>query len=472
MKKLNKSLLLFALVFALASAQAQEVSPVDFMKMNPYQMNSNAAAHLPYTRVAILVFGNVGLGFQNTGLNYDNAFDFDAQGRPTVLNLNKLANGMKESNLMSLSVNENLLTFCSRVGNGMITFGINSRVKGDFTYNDGLFKLLANGNSAFVGDDNPACVNLNLNAMAYDEFALGYQLDVNKQLSLGVRAKLLFGVANVTTDVFEAKLFTDPDSYAIRIQDNIGVRASMPSMVRLENGVLGTKGGLVFGDFFSNVGFGVDLAAEYHFTDRFGMVAAVNDLGFIRWGANNVRMAGGINEVGPMYDNGSFLYNGIDIDELQRVVSDEIYRELFFDSLRQYFQLDITPMEKYTTSLNANLLLRGYYDLDANNRVSAQVQGGFYKSGFRPAMTLAYSSSFFNMIDVCATYTMMKESYANIGLGLALRINSLQIYAATNNIIGVFNPLNTKGFNAQCGIVFNMRVPEFLRGSHLPDYMR
>ena len=106
--------------------------------------------------------------------------------------------------------------------------------------------------------------------------------------------------------------------------------------------------------------------------------------------------------------------------------------------------------------LNTNLLLRGNYDINPCNRVSAQLQGCFMHSGFRPAMTLAYSGSFFKMIDVCATYTMMKDSYDNIGLGLAFVLGTMNIYATTNNVIGLFKP-NVSAYNAQFGIVLNLR---------------
>ena len=98
----------------------------------------------------------------------------------------------------------------------------------------------------------------------------------------------------------------------------------------------------------------------------------------------------------------------------------------------------------------------GSYDLDAHNRFSVQAQGCFLRSGFRPALTLAYCGSFWDNFNVCATYTMMPGSYANFGLGLSAMIETCNIYLTTNNIIGCFNPLNSKGFNAQVGIVFNL----------------
>lgn len=460
MKKIHALILTLGLCGVFGSAMAQTVSPVDFMRMNPYQMKANPATDLPYNSVMSLVVGNIGLNVQNTTLRYDNLFDFDAQGRPTTLNLRQFANSLKEDNFLGFDANVELFTLYRRLNKGMLTINYGVKVQGDVKFNDGLFKLLGYGNGAFVGENNPAKINMDINAQAYQELAVGYQWNVTEKLSLGGRAKLLFGMANITTDAFDAKLYTDADSYALRLEENIAMRMAMPRAVYASDGQLMTNGPFKVGQLFRNPGFGVDLAAEYRFNNQFSLVAAVHDLGFIHWGLNDIEVKGQINDAGQFYDDGGFLFNGMDLDQLQLVIDDESYRELFFDTLQQYFQLEFAPLTKYNTMLNTNLLLRGNYDVDAHNRFSLQVQGRFMGSGFRPAATLAYSGSFFRMLDVCATYTVMPNSYDNIGLGLAGNFGTFHIYLTTNNIIGCFKPLNASSLNAQVGIVFNLRQPE------------
>ena len=474
MNKLFRVFIFIALAFALGSVEAQKVSPVDFMRMNPYQIKANPAADLPYSSVMGIAVGNIGLDFQHSTLRYDNLFDFDAEGRPATFNLKQFANSLKENNFMGLDVNVDLFTLYKRINKGMLTFNYGVRAQGDMSFNDGLFKLLAYGNSAFVGENNPAIVSLDANAKVYQELAVGYQLNVNEELSLGICGKLLFGLANIETDVFEAKLFTNPDSYALRLEENIAMNAALPNAVYVdEYGNLAADGPFSMGELFRNPGFGIDLAAEYRFDERFSAVAAVHDLGFIHWGKNNISMTGTVNDVGQFYDNGSFLFNGLEWEQLQLITSDETYRTQFLDTLKQYFQLEFSPLEKYNTMLNTNLLLRGNYDLDVHNRFSAQVQGCFLGSGFRPALTLAYCGSFWDNFNVCATYTMMPGSYANFGLGLSAMIATCNIYLTTNNIIGCFNPYNSSNVNAQVGIVFNLfkEGRRTIDESQMPDYL-
>lgn len=458
MNKLYKATTILSLVFAFSFVKAQTVSPIDFMRMNPYQMNANPATDLPYESVMSLLIGDIGLNVQNTSLRYDNLFEFNAEGRPTTINLRQFANSLKAENFLGVDANVDFFTLFRRLNKGMLTINYGFKMQSDTKFNDGLFKLLGYGNSVFVGENNPVNVNFDVNAQAYQEVAVGYQLKITDQLSLGARAKLLFGFANVTTEACNAQLYTAPDSYALRLRENVALKAGLPHVFYVKENRLMADGPFNVGDLFSNPGFGIDLAAEYHLDDRFSLVAAIHDLGFIQWNLNNIGFTSQLDDAGQFYDSGDFLFNGLSAEQLGYITSDEAYSEQFFDSLRHYFHLEFSPIEKYNTALNTNVLLRGNYDLDAHNRFSAQVQGCFLGSGFRPALTLAYNGYFYEKLDVCVTYTMMPHSYDNIGLGISGRLfKTCNIYLTTNNIMGFFEPLNTGGMNVRLGMVFTLR---------------
>ena len=103
-KKAYKILFVLALAFVFASAKAQQVSPLDFMRLNPYQINANPATDLPYESVMSLVIGDIGLDVQNTTLRYDNLFEFDPQGRPATINLRQFANSLREKNFLIVGI--------------------------------------------------------------------------------------------------------------------------------------------------------------------------------------------------------------------------------------------------------------------------------------------------------------------------------------------------------------------------------
>ena len=325
---------------------------------------------------------------------------------------------MKKNNFLGVDAQVDFFTLFRRTNYGILTVNWGVKAHTNARINDGLFKLFGYGNGAFVGEDNPAVIDMSLNAIGYQELAVGYQINITDKLSLGWKGKLLLGVANVKTDAGDVKLITDADSYALRMQEHIALRSSFPGVFYINDaGGLATRGKFNIGDLFQNPGFAVDFAAEYRFDKQWSAVAAV-------------------------------------------IVSDKDYREQFMDTLGQYFHIQWDSMGGYNTMLNANLLLRANYDLNPCNRFSAQLQGRFMGSGFRPALTLAYCGSFWNNVNVCVTYTMMPHSYDNIGLGFSWMIETCNIYLTTNNLIGCFKPLNASGFNAQVGIVFNLWLPE------------
>lgn len=466
--------LIASLLMPFMTVKAQDVSPVDFMKMNPYQMNSNPAVDLPYQSVMSLFVGNFNLSVLTTTLRYDNLFDFNAQGKPEAFAVRKFANSLKKSNYLGINMNENMFALDRRLKKGMLTFGYNYRVQGGVGFNDGLFGLMAYGNAAYLGESNPVDVNLSVNVQAFQELGVGYQINLTDQLSIGGRTKLLFGFANVKTNAAEAQIFTDAQSYALRLRENVDMRATLPRVVVInDKGMLQTQGRFNPADLFSNPGFGVDLAAEYRFDEHFSAVAAVNDLGFIHWRSNCMQLTSNVNDVGQFYDDGSFLFEGLDYDQILQLSSDVTYREHFLDTLTQYFNLEFSPLKNYNTMLYTNMLLRGNYDIDSQKRVTVQASGQFVGKGFHPAMTFAYSQSFLDMFDVCATYTMMNHSYDNFGLGVAGNFGTFHIYFASNNVLGFFSPLNTSAMNFQMGIVFNLRMEEkrFIDESGMPEYL-
>ena len=209
-------------------------------------------------------------------------------------------------------------------------------------------------------------------------------------------------------------------------------------------------------DLFHSPGVGIDLAAEYRFDDHFGLLAAVNDLGFIQWKKTGVMLNGQIVDNGQFYDNGTFLFQGINVSELQNILSDNEYRNKYFNDMKDYFDFETENSGDYTTMLHTNILLRSTYALNDKHRFIAQLQGYCSGLGVRPAMTLAYNATLNKTFDLCASYSMMKRSFDNLGLGFTCNLKFFHIYAATNNIIGCFKPLNTSGMNFQVGIVFTI----------------
>lgn len=183
-----------------------------------------------------------------------------------------------------------------------------------------------------------------------------------------------------------------------------------------------------------------------------------------------MQLVGNVSDAGQFYDDGSFVFEGLSTDELQMIISDKSYRRMFLDTLKQYFDFRTEISDDYRSSLPTSFLLRGSFDLNEHNRFSAQFQGCFRSDGFRPAVTLAYGGSFFDKIEVSGTYTMMRGSLVNIGVGVGFNLGAFHIYGATSNLFSI-NTGNSKWRDIQAGIVFNLWDKDRQKGSYAPSYL-
>lgn len=457
MKKL-KIFSIAVLTFVSAMAAAQNVSPVDFMDTNPYQLRNNPSAVMPYDSHFSLVVGNLSGDFRNLDFRLKNAFVYDNTGRPSIVDLKQLANSLNPVNSMNSAFDMEVLGFGRKSRHGYVTYSHRIRFQSACDYSDDLFQLAASGNAAFVGENNPADMKMDMNLMAFQEFALGYQICPTEKLSVGGRVKLLLGAAEAKTEACNVKLYTDPETYALHLCEDMAVRVASPMPFHVADGEIAFNNSRFdVGDLFCSPGFGIDLAAAYRIDDHFSLTAAVNDLGFISWNKTGVMLNSQIANQGDFYDDGSFLFQGLDVNDIQKLVSDEAYRKWFVENLGNYFDFTSENLQSYTTSLHTNFLLRGTYSLNEKHRFAAQFQGYCSGLGFRPTLTLAYNGNLNKHFDLCATYTMMRKSYDNIGFGVTCNLKFFHIYVATNNIIGCFNPLNTSGVNVQAGIFFTVK---------------
>ena len=448
------TLMLFLSAFGLPS-MAQLVMPVDFMRYNPRNVYANPSFYTSDLGYFDLAVGGITFNLQNIGLKYDNFFVFNEQGKPVILDLNKGVESLKKDNYINTFTNVDILAFGFRARHGFFTFSHRFREKETFHYNKQALEFLVKGNASFMGPQNPAKVDFGIAVKAYQEFNFGYQMCLTERLNLGARVKLLMGYADVQSSAIQLQLLTDPQTYAMTVTGDVGVRAALPYEVSMQHGDF-SVGDSRFDltNLFRNYGAGIDLGAEYQINDEFGVAAALNDVGLIHWNNNAVKFKGGIENGGSLYHDGAFVFSGLTSDQIDDIIDDPgAFFENMMDSLGGYYDLSSEP-SAYFSGLNSTVMLRGYYDCTPHHRFSAQWTGYESGIGLRSAVTLAYTGSFLNRFDVVTTYTMMSGSYLNLGLGLSANLNGFLLYAGTNNVFGFVNPANSSNISVQMGIAY------------------
>lgn len=434
---------------------AQVVSPVDFMRHNPRNVFANPACYTADYGYFDFLLGGINVSAQHMGLKYDRFFHFNDAGRPVVLDFNQGVASLRTKNYLNTYATIDIFNCGRQTKYGYFTYSHRFREMENMHYNKEFFQLMADGNAGFLGEENAAHANIGLSFKAFQEFNFGYQMALTEKLDVGARFKFLMGYADVKTKDLVFQLATDPNTYALTASGAVNVRATLPYEVSMQHGVYALPDSRFnMANLFKNYGAGIDLGVEYRIDDQYGVAASVNDLGFIRWNNNAVRFVGGIQDVGSMYDNGSLVFSGLSAQQVNGYLTDPDYIKKFVDTLVRYFDLNSEALKGYTTGLNTTLMVRGYYDLTPEHRFSAQLMGYASGIGFNPSLTLAYTGSFADKYDVVGTYTMMKGSYANIGVGLSANLGGCLIYFASNNVLGFINPANISNVNFQFGISF------------------
>ena len=455
MKQIRIYITLVLVAFMGSMAFAQMPTPVDFMRNNPRVVFANPASYTADYGYFDLGLGGINIGALKMGLKYDKFFQFNSQGQPVVLDLDQGIASLRKNNYVNSFVNVDIFHCGRRTKYGYFTYTHRFRERESFRFNKDMMELMAHGNATFLGESNPANIDMGVAAKVFQEFDFGYQMSLTEQWNIGLRLKFLMGYADSKSKTVNVKLFTDPETYALRMTGALGIRASLPYEFYMEDGRIEIKDRRFNpASLFKNYGLGVDLGGEYQIDDQWGIAAAINDLGFIRWKDHALSFEGNLQDGGVLYDDGSVVFSGLTPQQVSAMIQDPNYFDGITDTLIQYVQYDLANLSGYTSGLNANLMVRGYYDLTPEHRFSAQLTGCNFGLGLKPALTLAYTGSFADKYDVVTTYTMMPGSYDNLGIGLSANFGGMLIYVATNSIFGLFNPANRTLTHAQFGLSF------------------
>jgi len=244
----------------------------------------------------------------STQLNYSNStFSFNELFRQSngsaSLDIDAFYNNIKKTNLLSSEIHLDLISVGYRSNDYYFTFNIAEKINLALTYPGSLMDLAWKGNTQFLGE-TAEFHNLRTHSIYYREYSLGISKvwDVNN--IFGIRAKLLFGKANVYSGKSEMSLYTDPNTFDLHVEGDVTANASYP-MTIIQNSD-GNISGIEIQeiDLLSflmngqNKGFAIDLGAIHRYSENITLSASMLDLGFIRWQS----------DVNNMNINGSFDY--------------------------------------------------------------------------------------------------------------------------------------------------------------------
>jgi hypothetical protein len=468
------------LAFFIADASAQNSQVMYFMNLPQSHFINPALRPSNSVYIGLPVISGINMNINNNFVNFSDVF-IKGQPKDSIISflhpdydVDKFLAKIKDKNSLEPEIMVQLLGIGFSLGkDGYVFLDINDRVDGNIVLPGDLFKLALKGNEGFVGSKIDLS-SLRGDIKYYREFGLGYSRNFTEKLRIGIKGKLLFGIAATSIDNKSLGI-TVNDDYSHSLDANLAVNISGPvnvymdsknniDSVKFDDNRFKTTSGIT--DFFSgkkNMGLGLDIGATYDITDRIVVSASITDLGFIRWSK----------DVTSLKANDQFEFSGLNI--LDVVNGTKTINELgqdMLDSLKNAFVVSKTKTA-FTTYLPFGVSFGGSFNVTKQFSLGLLSYSRVIGKQVREALTLSANVNFGNALSASIGYTAENYQYDNLGAGLAFRAGVTQFYLVTdripvmwdkikNNSTNFILPANWNTFNLRLGmnLVFGNRPKE------------
>jgi hypothetical protein len=437
---------------------AQQSNTLYYMKGVPQSHMLNPATKPPcnfYIGVPVVSLFQVNV--ENSGFSLSDVMWQD--GDSTRIFFNRLEwqddflDNFGKSNYISADVNTHLISFGFKSGPTYISYDLTERVSFRFSYPRDLFKLLMKGNE--LGDEFDLS-GFGIEAYSMMEFAVGVSREINDQLMVGTRTKILFGHTNISTRKTDMSIATDFDWV---IRSRFDLNASLP-MVDIPTDSVGdfkfddidTKDKVSSTDIVNivtgNKGLAIDLGVHYKPIENLILSGSLIDLGFIRWKNNTYNIS----------QDAEYVFDGLDVDLGE---TDSIF-DNFIDTLENTFVFKSTE-EPYTSFLAGKLYIGATYQIIEEISAGILLRSEIFKGRLREQLTLSANFYPARIVSASLSWTMMNRTFNNLGFGLSLKPGPFNIYIISDNIPLTFAveqssgapiPYNARTMNFRFGINF------------------
>jgi hypothetical protein len=434
----NSRFIIIAAIICICSGKlsAQLSNSLYFMDRIPQSNQLNPAIQ----PLSNFYFGIPGANFEinvgNSAVGFSDIFiykkELDSLVYPTYNEQTKsdFLGKLKETSYIYTDNRVDLLSFGFRIHNTYLSFNLTDRVEAYGYLPKDLIKfgLDFNGNSSFVANESFDISNLGFKAQWYREIGVGVSQQINPNFNFGFRAKLLFGIASMTTSNSTIQL-NNTGVFEWQTRSTIDINSSIPGMNVYEtNGKVDSTKFQKINSFSDardlflkskNMGFAIDIGIVTQPVKNLSISASVVDLGFIRW-TNNVH---------NYSQDGSFDFKGLDID----ISGNSKVGQVLLDSLDKVYEIR-TNQESYTTALTGKIYAGALYQLTKGIGFGALTRLQLVKNNIRPQFTFSLNLTHSQWFGTTLSYTIADGMFDNLGIGCVAKLGPLQWYFITDRI--------------------------------------
>lgn len=462
----NSKKILITLLTILISGflSAQDVQTLYYMKrvpqstfMNPaMQPSCNFFLGLPVISSIQIDAGNNRLALTDIIMKHptnDSLITFlhpDAE-----FNTNDFLSKLDKNNFFYEDFRTDLLSFGFRLNTWYFSFNLSEKLSTTLNYPKDLLVLALQGNQGFI-NKSANLSYLGVNATFYREYGLGIAKKINENLSFGIRAKVLFGHANISSDYNENKLSMYSSRDSIYLNADATIKTSSPLIAKtnadgdfdgfdvpsyIENSETDSLIDLALDHH--NMGLGIDLGAYYKPLDKLALSLSILDLGYIKWDKDDVT---------NIELKGNYSFKGVDVsDEIGDDDSNTDPFDDMVDSLENSFTIS-NSSSSYTTTLGAKVYIGASYLVSKKFDLGFLSRSYFYHGNINQAFTFSANVRPINGLSASLSYSIMNGAYNNIGLGLVLGGAPFQIYIISDNASAALWGHKTTSLNFRFGL--------------------
>lgn len=297
-----------------------------------------------------------------------------------------------------------------------------------------IFNLAVYGNAgSHKFDDNTADFsNLNIDAIHYREYSIGYSYKYNDQWSFGLTAKYLYGMERVQTKNSSLKLHTDPINYALTTSGSFLVNTSgVSGMLSGGEDIHSDAKTYLLG--LKNTGFGADIGVAYKPIEKLRVEFSANDIGYIKWKTDVANYG---------TTNADFVFNGIDLTDFIFIEGSDFNKafqhrlDSLLGDLEDTYNFQKTT-NAFTTSLNGYFRYAASYELYSikkfSGRAWANVYHGIGASQIPLSFSVGYNQKVGNIVEAGLHFSKKSNYSGSFGGGVSVNAGFFQIYCLLEN---------------------------------------
>lgn len=441
MKKTVHLLLFFAGILFCFQSIAQQEFTLYNMHVVPQRGNYNPSFTPMNVKayVGIPVFSSEYISLGSSGFRYSDIIKHRSDDSLYV-DFNNMLSKLSKKNYISVAYQVDLLSFGFAIKEkNFISFNMTEKAHLRFRYPKNFMEFIWKGNAGML--DNEVKFNFGLNFLHYREYAIGYSRKLTDRFSLGIKLKYLYGMENFSTKKSDVSLITASSDYAVTAKANILINTSGLAKDTVNKFSLSE-----YAFMRKNNGMGIDLGVVYHLTKKVTLSASILDLGFIKW--KNATTNYKSNN-----PSAHFTYNGFELNQLINSDSSDTKNigKTLTDSLAKIFKID-TLHETYSTRLSSQIYLGANYNFTEKASAGFILYSQLFDKSIHSGIALSYNHRFLDWLSLSASYSIYNRSYNNIGFGAAFTGGPVQFYIASDNILGIIFPQNTKNLQLHFGL--------------------